>query len=197
MHSCVYVIIGKTGDIETQVDRAMQPFDETMQVKPYKLHLSASSVAAMAACYKLPQTDLQALAAKLKDWIGSPGGIDQFGLYTLLSHNPDGEFDWYEIGGRYHGWIRGRRQPKPNAKAPDAAANTLAIAALLRAKDFVKRVPFAIVTPHGQWIERSRVESTVSGWYLREESLPAWTRRVRAILRTFSGHRIVCVDAHS
>jgi hypothetical protein len=145
MHSCVYVIIGKTGDIETEVARAMQPFDETLQVKPYKLHLSASSVAAMAACYKLPQTDLQALAAKLKDWIGSSGGIDQFGLYALLSHNPDGEFDWYEIGGRYHGWIRGRRQPKPHAKAPDAAANTLPAAAMLRAKDFVKRLPFAMV----------------------------------------------------
>ncbi|MBI1313265.1 hypothetical protein GC176_18390 [bacterium] len=197
MHSCVYVIIGKTGDIETQIAKAMGPFDENLKVIPYKLYLSASTLMAMARHYKIAESDHAALIERMPDWLGDSGGRDRLGLYALCSHNPNGRWDWYEIGGRFNGVISSKRSPRPFAKHCDLALNTAPASRLLNDRDFASKTPFAIVTSHGEWIERSRVESNASGWYVREEPLPAWTRRVRAILRTYSNHRIVCVDAHS
>lgn len=197
MHSCVYVIIENTDNIETAVTRALAPFDDARQVKPYKLRLFASTIMAMSRHYNIPESDHQRLSEKMRDWLGDPGGQDRLGLHALCSHNPDGKWDWYEIGGRFNGCIRGRWRPRSFAKKPDLQSNSLSSSILLRAKDFPKRTPFALVTPLGEWIERSSVVSTTSGWYVREVPKSAWSRRVRMILRKFPDQRIVCVDAHS
>jgi hypothetical protein len=196
MHSCVYVIIGKSGDIEELVAKALQPFDEDLQVPPYKLHLSASTLTAMAQHYKCSETDHAALIEKMPDWLGYPGGQDHLGIFALQSHNPNGRWDWYEIGGRYNGRIRGSQSPKPFQNFPDLEANTLTTSRLLRSRGFADRLPFAVVTPHSQWVERSSFVTTSSGWYVQEEPIAKWTERVRTILTTFADHRVVCVDAH-
>ena len=197
MHSCVYVIIGKTGNIASLVAKTMHPFDEDLKVKPYKLHLSASTVETMARRYQLPVNAHAALLKKMPDWMGCSGGKDRLGLYARCSHNPDGKWDWYEIGGRYNGRIRGVQAPRPYQPTADIGTNTLAADELLRSDDFSKRVPHAVLTPHGEWIERSSFNSTMSGWYVREEPSRLWQQRVRRILRTFVDYRVVCVDAHS
>ena len=197
MHSCVYVIIGKNGDTESLVAKAMHPFDEDLKVTPSKLHLSASTITAMAQHYQLAVTDHEELLEKMPDWMGEPGGKDHLGLYALCSHNPDGKWDWYEIGGRYNGRIRAIQCPRPFQPTPDIETNTLTTSELLRSHDFSERLPHAVVTPHSEWIERSSFVSTLSGWYVREEPRRRWQQRVRRILRTFADHRVVCVDAHS
>ena len=196
MHSCVYVIIGKTGDIETLVATAMQPFNEDLAVDRYKLHLSASTVVAMARHYNLRETDRKSLAKKIRDWVGCPGGEDELGLFALCSHNPDGKFDWYEIGGRFNGCVLGKHRPRPFATSPSLDANLIAVSDLLRMRDFNKRLPVAVVTPHGEWIERSKFVENTTGWFLREQPLRDWQRIVRRVLRTFVDHRVVCVDSH-
>lgn len=197
MHSCVYVIIGNTGDIESLVAKAMQPFDEELKVKPYKLHLSRSTVEAMARHYQLPINARAALLKKMPDWMGCAGGKDHLGIYARCSHNPDGKWDWYEIGGRYNGHIRAVQAPRPSQPTADIDANTLTADELLRSNDFSQRVPHAVLTPHCEWIERSSFNSTMSGWYVREQPSRLWRQRVRRILRTFVDYRVVCVDAHS
>lgn len=197
MHSCVYVIIGKNGNIESLVAKAMHPFDEDLKVTPYRLHLSASTITAMAQHYQLPETDHAALRKKMPDWMGRRGGKDHLGIYALCTYNPIGKWDWYQIGGRWSGRIRDIQRSNPYQPTSDIEANTDRASELLQSHDFSARLPDAIVTPHAEWIEQSSFVVTMSGWYVREEPRRRWQQRVRRILRTFVDHRVVCVDAHS
>lgn len=196
MHSCVYVIIKTTGNIETAVAHALAPFDEDRAVRPYKLHLSANSVAEMARHYNIPETDHAGLIAKMNDWLGYSGGKDHLGFYAMSSNNPDGKWDWYEIGGRFNGRIRGIEIPRPEHSPVSIDANTISASELLQSGTLSKRLPFAVVTPHSLWIERTSFISTSTGWYVREEKIRSWQQRISRILRTFLDHRVVCVDAH-
>ena len=35
-----------------------------------------------------------------------PGGIDDHGLYALTTYNRDAKWDWYEVGGRWSGFLK-------------------------------------------------------------------------------------------
>ena len=197
MHSCVYVIIGpntntNTNDIEAAVAKALAPFDEALTVPPYKVHLSSSCIRAMAEHYKVPETDLKQLAGKMQDWMRCPGGVDELGLFATWTSNPDGKWDWYEIGGRWDGLVTGRKRPNSDV----LRNNSIRTSTLLRARDFSARIPFSIVTPTGEWVERSTFETTSTGWYTRETPTDVWTAHVRRILAAFPMFRVVCVDTH-
>ena len=195
MHSCVYVIIGpntNTNDIESAVAKALAPFDEAVTVRPYKVHLSSSSIRAMAEHYKVPETNLKQLGRKMRDWMGCPGGIDELGLFATLTSNPDGKWDWYEIGGRWDGFITGRKRPDGDV----LRNNSILASTLLRARDISSRIPFSIVTPTGEWVERSTFETTSTGWYTRETPIDVWSAHVHRILEAFPAYRVVCVDVH-
>jgi len=194
MHSCVYVFIGpNTKNIEAAVARAMSPFDENRAVRPYKLYLSASTVTAISRHYDIPDTDYAGIIARMCDWFGFSGGKDQIGLFARCPHNPDGKWDWYEIGGRFNGRISGDDRP---TDAPIIDHNTAQTADLIASPDFEERLPAAIVTPHGEWIAQSVFVSSMSGWHVREETRCRWRERCRRILKSFPDHRVVCIDAH-
>lgn len=194
MHSCIYVLIdGKTHNIESLVDQALAPFNEELKVSPYKQHFSRAGVRMMAEHYKIPETDLHQLASKMQDWARCPGGVDQAGLFAIWTCNPDGKWDWYEIGGRWDGLITGRKRPSSDV----LRNNSILASRLLAARDFPKRIPCGVVTPTGDWVERSTVVSTFSGWYLRETASDVWCQRVRRILEVFPTNRVVCIDAHN
>jgi hypothetical protein len=195
MHSCVYVIIGHTGDSETLVTEALAPFDDDLTVTPYKLHIPQSGARAIAEHYHLSETDLPALAEKMHDWMRCPGGVDRLGLFAMKSYNPDGRWDWYEIGGRWDGFIHGKSLKSVRRKNADE--NLIAVSELLSARDSKDRLPHDIVTPTGEWVARSEIVNTFSGWYSKEYPEATWYARVLRILRAFPEHRVVCVDIHS
>lgn len=193
MHSCVYVIIGPdTNDIETAIAKALAPFDEELTVPPYKLHLSETAIRAMAEHYKLPETDFKQLAGRMQDWMCCPGGVDELGLFAIQTGNPIGKWDWYEIGGRWDGLITGRKRPTNDV----LRNNCIRAATLQRARDFAKRLPFAIVTPTGEWVEHSTFVTTFTGRYMRETPVTEWSAHVRRILDAFPTFHVVCVDTH-
>lgn len=194
MHSCIYVLInGEQDYIESSVDAALEPFDEALEVPPYKDRLSHSSIRFMAEQYKIAATDLHALAGKMSDWRGVPGGVDELGLFAICTSNPDGKWDWYEIGGRWNGFIKGKKRPNKDL----IRNNCIVASTLLKSPDFCKRLPAAIVTPSGEWVAHTSVITTSSGWYVRETPEKVWCNRVRSILEAFPRHRVVCVDAHN
>ncbi len=197
MHTCLYVLLRPEADIIEGVCLALLPFDEHRAVRPYKTHLPASSVAAMAEHYGIPPTDLTALAERLPGWTGRPGGVDRLGLYALVTDNSDGTWDWYEIGGRWQGYIAGKRTPKALGAPMTLTGNTLLAADLLAAPDFADRLPYAILTPRGEWIERGGFVNTRKGRRFRELPQAAWRRKVRHVLGEFPAYRVVCVDVHS
>ncbi len=147
----------------------------------------------MAKHYKIPATDLHQLAGKMPDWRGVPGGVDELGLFAICTFNPDGKWDWYEIGGRWDGHITGRKRPNRD----HIQDNSILASTLLKVPDFDQRVPAAIITPTGEWVEKITLVTTSSGWYMRETPKRAWCNRVRRILDSFPHHCVVCVDAHN
>ncbi len=193
MHSCIYVFItGSEQDTESLVEVALDPFNEAHDVPPYKDHLSRSCIRYMAEHYKLLATDLQKLAEKMPDWRGVPGGIDELGLFAICTSNPVGKWDWYEIGGRWDGFITGRKRPSTDI----IRNNSICASTLVNVRDFAKRIPDGIVMPTGQWVERTSLVTTSSGWYVRETPEDVWCNRVRRILKACPDHRVVGVDIH-
>ena len=90
MHFCTYVIIGPKGDIETQVATALAPFDEALEVERYKVYLEEAEIKRMAGHYGLEKSDSPALIEKMPDWRGTKGGLDEIGLFSWTTANPQG-----------------------------------------------------------------------------------------------------------
>jgi hypothetical protein len=184
MHYCTYVIIGPRGDVERLISATMAPFDESLEVERYKVYLDKNDIACMAKFYKLSENDLSALIEKMPDWRGAEGGVDEGGLFSWLSANPEGKLDWFDIGGRWNGRFHGR--------------NVIKTDTLLRANNLKKSLPFNIVTPDGAWYER---EILVYCGDLKHEivrkSDGRWLAELKRALLRYPNHRVVCVDIHS
>jgi hypothetical protein len=195
MHSSMYVIIGRTGDIETAVARALAPFDEARALPRYKVRLSLDVTRTLAEHYQIPRENRRALAKHVKVWTGYQGGLDQFGIFYWTTSNPDGEWDWYIIGGRWDGYVQGKRTGRDPFDKHLAQDNVVTTEELL-ASPLIDRLPHGLVTPTGQWIARSGVSHTGLGYHFWETKLASWHRQVRRMLKAFPGHRIVCVDIH-
>ena len=183
MHSRVYVFIPAEGDLDSEVAKALEPFDEENTVAAYKVYLTPEEIEAMAERLDLKSTELAKLATRMKRRRGLPGGVDDRGLFFISNANPQGKWDWYEIGGCWHGLL------------PD---NIGAARTMLDQNDFSLSLPAKFIDGHGLWHEQenyvasgSRPGSTVA----KSESV--WRAEFRAALKAAPDSRIVCVDMHS
>ncbi len=183
MHYCVYVFIPKKGDIENLVARALEPYSEDLCVPAFKSYLDAGETKAMAKRYGVKPADLDVVALHMKDWKGCAGGVEGKRLFAMTTWNPDGKWDWYEIGGRWRGRLRGNV----------AGAKTLLNNPRLR-----ELLPFSLLTPDGCWHERETF--TAKGWmkwHVERKADGTWLKEVRTALERYPNHRVVCVDIHS
>lgn len=181
VHYLTYVFIPKDTDITDAVTAAMRPYGDGFEVKPWKRHLDTTEIAAMAKCYRLRRTAVRKLAEQMEDWNGGRGGIDDRGLYAVLSYNRDTKWDWYEIGGRWDGFLSDNRM----------------IASSLRRSPLLKKLlPHDFLTPDGVWHARARIATGAWPPRVIEKSGRRWLREFAAALETHAGCRVVCVDRH-
>lgn len=187
MHYCVFVMIPADCDAETAVDESLAPFDESLEVELYRVHLHHDEVRRMAAHYGIEPASLHALAAKMPDWANREGGVDRDGLYYLSTCNPDGYWDWYEIGGRWDVYV------------PRSRNNTIQAGSLAASGDLGRCLPYYVLTPEGDWLEHERCYSAGDWKTFTKEALPEadWLHLVRETLGRWPDHRVVCVDIHS
>jgi hypothetical protein len=186
MHFCTFVMIGQHDHPETAVARALEPFNESLELEPHRDHLGASEIEHMASHYGIPATDLPALARKMEDWRSSKGGVDTRGLYAISTYNPDGKWDWYEIGGRWDRYI------------PGSHRNVISARALRRSSRLRKCLPYVLLTPEGRWIEQ--VPALPFGspkTKAHRRAVRRWFTRVRRVLVEHPKCNVVCVDIHS
>lgn len=182
MHFLTYAFIPAGSDIVDGVDEAMRPFGCDFPVAPWKKYLEAGEIAAMANCYKTKPTNLAKLAWEMKDWNGGTGGIDEKGLYCILTCNRNTRWDWYEIGGR---WDRFLPHNQVQAKV------------LLRKRNLKKLLPHDFITPDGEWHSQSQYVST--GWFVGHivhEPEEQWFKGFKQALAKWPEHCVVCVDRH-
>lgn len=96
-HFCVLV----TG---TDVDDQLAPFDENLAVDPYRIYLAEAEWHYFDCAPGAPAAEV---AAKWNtEWQTDTFGADDHGLYETRVMNPDGKWDWYEVGGRWAGFFR-------------------------------------------------------------------------------------------
>lgn len=182
MHFIGFVMIEPQADIELATAGTMAPFDQHREVTQYRVHLDHPGLLRMASHYGIAPANLHALAEKMEDWTFYKGGVDADGLYYVTNCNPDGYFDWYEIGGRWNGWLNGE--------------NVITAGNLASDKKLKKRLPYFILTPDGDWIKREY--SYLVGNLIKTETMSdvAWLKKVRRLLERWPDHQVVCVDAH-
>jgi len=98
--------------IGDDVEGKLAPFDENLEVEPYKVYYDEESIAHMVSHYNeregynLDKNDLQALVPLMKEWGGyDKAAVDNDGLHYWSTYNPDSKWDWYQIGGRWRGQL--------------------------------------------------------------------------------------------
>lgn len=190
-------MIPQHGPVHELVEEALSPFDESLVVAPYRVHLSKPEMLAMAQRYDLNPGDLTALQHVMRRWSGRPGGIDCHGLYRLETANPGGHWGWYEIGGRFDGVIAGRPCDADQPPCGADERNVMAAGALAKAARTTDALPDALVTLDGSFLEQ---ETTIAGaWSDVEVSRiedDAWRSMVLDELLAHPDSRVVGVDLH-
>ena len=100
-------------DPESAVEPILAPYDENISTAPTREYMDASDIESMAKYYTdkgkdVSTSDLSTLVPFLKEWNGCDGGIDSKGnLYYLSTYNPQSQWDWYVVGGRWSGQLGG------------------------------------------------------------------------------------------
>ena len=186
MHCCTFVLIPSDTNVQDAAAKALEPFDEALNVAPYRVHLTHKDVRRMARHFKIDPANTHELTKRISEWTNHEGGVDRDGLFYLSPCNPDGRWDWFEIGGRWNGYI------------PGAPHNTIKAGTLAKSPKLKQCLPFYVLTPEGKWIEHERCYFDGDWKKMKREQMKqaAWTRLVRETLRRWPDHQVVCVDMH-
>lgn len=182
MHYLTYVFIEKNAHITEAVKAALRPFGDGFEVAPWRRYLDAGEVAAMARNYGLLMRSTRQIAAQMEDWNGGEGGMDEKGIYATLTYNPDAKWDWYEIGGRWDGFLTN---------------NAATAHSLLRSPKLKDFLPHDFLTPDGKWHEKATFVST--GWlqgHMVHTPEGRWLQQFKQALAAWPHHRVACVDRH-
>ena len=176
-HFVVYVVLPKETPedpaiIDQELTRLMAPFEEQLDVAPYPVEMSDEDLGYMKTSYHTE--DLNELCAHVTDWCGGEEArVEDGKLVYTSTRNPQPHWDWYQIGGRFEGFIS---QTQSEADQADlliragkyAEANAFYETLderespdIVRLQDVPElRTPFALLTPDGKWHEKARM-----GWF--------------------------------
>lgn len=182
MHYLTYVFIPQHRDIATGVVEALRPFGCELEVDPWDRYIDETEIEAMAKHYGVSRLDLEKLAGLMEDWNGGIGVVKKDGLYARLTYNPDAKWDWYEIGGRWSGFLRN---------------DAILARSLLRSPKLKDRLPHDYLTPDGKWHAKAEFIST--GWmqgHMVHTPGGRWHKEFRSALSAWPKHRVVVVDRH-
>lgn len=112
------VMVRYEGDIENvekEVERLLEPFDENKNVPKYKEYISKESWNRALEHFKIPQplspsgvtiVEPELTPKQFKDYFGETGGKDEKGHFHWTTYNPQSKWDWYQIGGRWEGMLK-------------------------------------------------------------------------------------------
>ena len=123
---------------------------------------------------------------------------DGTGVETV-THNPDGQWDWYVVGGRWDGWITDTKvESKDNGfnfgdEHHQLGKNSIKVEKLLDQEEL--KAPFALITPDGVWHQRGNM-----GWFgmaSDEKDKGSWEDEVRDLYEQHKDCIAVCLDCHT
>ncbi len=189
-----------TTDVEKKVIDLLIPYYSELKVEPYKEYLNRAEVEKeveylstlsrenleeLAADYEVSSDDLESLAKLNLDWDDNEvAGIDKHGSYRMTTINSQGKWDCYTF-----------------IEAETSESGTL-IHYPCRVTDLPDIVPYAFVTPDGQWhdadaelgvqvFEKIHLQRDV---HISEEA--NWILKVQEIIARYPDHLAVVLNCH-
>jgi hypothetical protein len=205
MHFSVLVLIPPdTDNIKAKVEEILQPYYSELEVEPYKEYLSeakiieelnylatlpAKEIEKMVADWEIPSYDLRTLAkmelgAKLGWFEEEADGIDSIGLYKMTTINPQGKWDYYRFI---------ETEPLDSGTA---------ITYPCRVADLPEVVPYAIVTPNGEWNELGEAVGIqaflkeLNGDITVSDEEIVWKNKLQEIIKYYSEYICVALRCH-
>jgi hypothetical protein len=104
----------------------------------------------------------------------------------LSTYNPNSKWDWWQIGGRYAGWLLDLSPQKAIALKDNICSVEYAM------KE--KKIPFVFILPDGKWLEQGKM-----GWWAMvtgEMPEKAWEKLVLNSYKKYPGYMVVQIDCH-
>lgn len=210
-------------DLEYEVEKLLNPYSENLEVDPYEVDCGCIGYTARDAIYKQLEADPRfGTADQMKEKfnaahpdgggsyyeeVGKPWS-DEFDRLLaehpdkdkpdptctecggtgrhMSTYNPNSKWDWYMVGGRWDGWLTDTEVESETHETLET--NSLTVT------EGLDKIPFAILTPKGEWGERGEM-----GWFgctSNEMSDEDWTAAAKAIYSMYVGHIAVAVDCH-
>lgn len=87
-------------------EQQLAPYDENIETVPRRKEISGDSIEQMAKYYGIDPTDLSSLCKHMRDWDGCAGVVEDDKLYKLSTYNENSKWDWYQLGGRWSGYLK-------------------------------------------------------------------------------------------
>lgn len=123
-------------------------------------------------------------------------------------YNPKSQWDWWVIGGRWSGTVKGApvishngfnfaercRRLKDNLVPTEALLQVAATDPEEKKEPRVYWRPHALVTPDGEWHARGKM-----GWWgMSDEKFEkrVWEDKIKQLYAAHPAHHVVCVDCH-
>ena len=132
----------------------------------------------------------------------NPECADCNGTGKFMSHyNPFAKWDWWVIGGRWNEWIFGPEREKAAqeknkgsvlGRSQEVKDNCRPLSEI--PLDDPHYIPFAIVTPDGEWTEQGEM-----GWWAvvnNGKDFKHWHKAAKSVLEKYPEHLAVAVDCH-
>lgn len=108
--------------------------------------------------------------------------------------NPNSKWDWYRVGGRWAGWLQNRQEEltTDNGFNFGTQENVSDNYCTIKEATEKKLIPFAIVTPDGEWHEKAQM-----GWFaITINENDNWDNEAIKIYNNYPEDYVVCVDCH-
>lgn len=176
-HFFTVVLVPKgTDDVRAKVAELLAPYDENLEVPEYDSPCSCvGSQARREEAWEQAQAETQTVEAYRK-------------AFQLKN-----KWDWWSVGGRWDGDVRGEPRRSEDGYNFDnhrlLEHNETAVAEMAR-----EVIPYAVVTPDGEWHERGQM-----GWFgMSSGEIPAdeWKAKVHTLYAQHSGCIAIGCDLH-
>lgn len=204
-HFIVNLIIHEDRVNKRTIEKMLAPYDENCAVEPYIVHRKNDAA-------KLHTEELNRLKGILDrkdakynidvfkrryEKIRKMTDLQYYHYYfdrakkdkegnILSTYNPNSKWDWWQIGGRFAGWLN----PNADKLRSKIKANSCPTEYAIEQK----KIPFAFVTPDGKWTEQGNM-----GWFaIVKNEIPKqeWEKMVIVCYRKYPGHTVVQIDCH-
>jgi len=206
MHRAILVITGDGPDLYEQLEL----YDENLEIEPYTYEVKDYEVERFLEFYLEPidgtmpsysREELYEAAALLyrrkgRDWNRNAWEFD-LTTYTVIATsevNPNGRWDWYEIGGRYDGLLRTKEgQDVSNCKVQD-----LDLTGILYSPNFIELCYASGVLVDSIWLDYDDYPhfDEYPAYAKLASTTKNWAGFVITVLKANQDKEVTVVDIH-